>query len=335
MENPPILKNLAIIGGGSWGTALAIVLAPRFERVRLWVYESDLAERMCASRINDVYLPGFPLPENVEPHNELPFTVAGAEIVLGVMPSHLGRSLYQQLAQHLTSEMHLVSATKGLEQGTLMRMSEVMAAVLERPRVAVISGPTFAREVARGDPTALVVASTDQELARVIQKAFSGPTFRLYSSSDPIGVEIGGAVKNVVAIGAGVCHGLGLGHNAAAALITRGLAEISRLALAMGGQAKTLAGLAGLGDLVLTCTGELSRNRMVGIELSKGRKLEEIVNSMKMVAEGIKTTTATADLALRYAVEMPIAGQMLAMLHHGRSPQEAVRQLMERSLKGE
>lgn len=335
MENPPTLKNLAIIGGGSWGTALAIVLAPRFERVRLWVYESDLAERMCASRINDVYLPGFPLPENVEPHNELPFTVARAEIVLGVIPSHLARSMYQQLAPHLTREMHLVSATKGLEQGTLMRMSEVMAAVLERPRVAVISGPTFAREVARGDPTALVVASTDQELARIIQNAFSGPTFRLYSSSDPIGVEIGGAVKNVVAIGAGVCHGLGLGHNAAAALITRGLAEISRLALAMGGQAKTLAGLAGLGDLVLTCTGELSRNRMVGIELSKGRKLEEIVNSMKMVAEGIKTTTATADLALRHAVEMPIAGQMLAMLHHGRPPQEAVRQLMERSLKGE
>jgi glycerol-3-phosphate dehydrogenase (NAD(P)+) len=335
MENPSILKNLAIIGGGSWGTALAIVLAPRFERVRLWVYESDLAQRMSDSRINDVYLPEFPLPQNVEPHNELASTVAGAELVLGVMPSHLARSLYRQLAPHLTPDMHLVSATKGLEQGTLMRISEVMAAVLERPQVAVISGPTFAREVARGDPTALVVASTDQELARIIQTAFSGPTFRLYSSSDPIGVEIGGAVKNVVAIGAGVCHGLGFGHNATAALITRGLAEISRLALAMGGQPKTLAGLAGLGDLVLTCTGELSRNRMIGIELSKGRKLEEIVNSMKMVAEGIKTTTATADLARRYAVEMPIAGQMLAMLHHGRSPREAIRQLMERSLKGE
>jgi glycerol-3-phosphate dehydrogenase (NAD(P)+) len=335
MENPPVLKNLAIIGGGSWGTALAIVLAPRFERVRLWVYESDLTERMRASRINDVYLPGFPLPENVEPHNDLASTVAGAEIVLGVMPSHLARPVYQQLAPHLTPDMHLVSATKGLEQGTLMRMSAVMAAVLGHPRVAVISGPTFAREVARGDPTALVVASADAELARIIQSAFSGPTFRLYTSPDPIGVEVGGAVKNVVAIGAGVCHGLGLGHNATAALITRGLAEISRLAVAMGGHPKTLAGLAGLGDLVLTCTGELSRNRMVGIELSEGRDLNDIVNSMKMVAEGIKTTEAAAHLARRHAVEMPIAGQMLAMLHHGRSPREAIRQLMERSLKEE
>ena len=335
MENPAILKNLAIIGGGSWGTALAIVLAPRCERVRLWVYESDLTERMRSSRINDVYLPGFPLPANVEPHNALASAVAGAEIVLGVMPSHLARSVYQQLAPNLTPDMHLVSATKGLEQGTLMRMSEVMAAVLGHPRVAVISGPTFAREVARGDPTALVVASSDLELARLIQSAFSGPSFRLYSSSDPIGVEAGGAVKNVVAIGAGVCYGLGLGHNATAALITRGLAEISRLAVAMGGQPKTLAGLAGLGDLVLTCTGELSRNRMVGIELSKGRNLNEIVNSMKMIAEGIKTTNAAVDLARRHAVEMPIAEQMLAMLHHGRSPREAIRHLMERSLKEE
>lgn len=335
METPAILKNLAIIGGGSWGTALAIVLAPRFERARLWVYEPDLTERMRASRINDVYLPGFQLPVNVDPLNDLASAVSGAEIVLGVMPSHLARAVYLQLVPHLTADMHLVSATKGLEQGTLMRMSEVMAAVLGHPRVAVISGPTFAREVARGDPTALVVASADPELARIIQSAFSGPTFRLYSSSDPVGVEVGGAVKNVVAIGAGVCHGLGMGHNSTAALITRGLAEISRLTLAMGGKARTLAGLAGLGDLVLTCTGELSRNRMVGLELAKGRKLKEIVNSMKMVAEGIKTTTATADLARRYAVEMPIADQMLAMLYHGRSPREAIRQLMERCLKEE
>ena len=329
------MKNLAIIGGGSWGTALAIVLAQRFERVRLWVYEGDLVERVRASRVNDVYLPGFALPANVEPHNDLPAAVEDAGIVLGVMPSHLARPLYQRLAPHLTGSMHLVSATKGLEQGTLMRMSEVMAAVLGHPRVAVISGPTFAREVARGDPTALVVASADAELARTVQSAFSGPTFRLYTSSDPVGVEIGGAVKNVVAIGSGVCHGLSMGHNSIAALITRGLAEISRLTVAMGGQPATLAGLAGLGDLVLTCTGELSRNRMVGIELANGKKLADIVNSMKMVAEGIKTTTATIDLARRYAVEMPIATQMHAMLYEGRSPKEAIRQLMERSLKGE
>ncbi len=234
--------------------------------------------------------------------------------------------------------MQLVSATKGLETGTLLRVSEVIRQVLEphfAPRVAVLSGPTFAREVARGDPTALVVASTDHELAETVQTVFSGPTFRLYTSSDPVGVEIGGAVKNVVAIGAGVCHGLGLGQNAIAALITRGLAEISRLAMAMGGQPKTLAGLAGLGDLVLTCTGDLSRNRHVGLELAKGRKLEEIVESMKMVAEGIKTTSAAVDLARRHSVEMPIAQQMHAMLQLGRSPREAIRQLMERTLKEE
>ena len=332
------MTNLAIIGGGSWGTALAIVLAPRFERVRLWVYEPDLAQRMCTSRENDVYLPGFKVPPNVGVLNDLASALDGAEIVLSVVPSHLVRPLYKQMAPHLTPAMHLVSATKGLETGTLMRVSDVIRQVLEPdfvPRVAVISGPTFAREVARGDPTALVVASTARELAETVQTAFSGPTFRLYTSSDPVGVEIGGAVKNVVAIGAGVCHGLGLGHNAVAALITRGLAEISRLAMAMGGQPKTLAGLAGLGDLVLTCTGDLSRNRHVGLELAKGRKLDEIVESMKMVAEGIKTTSATVDLARRHSVEMPIAQQMHAMLQLGRPPQEAIRQLMERSLKGE
>lgn len=336
------MKNLAIIGGGSWGTALAMVLAPRFERVRLWVYEADLVERMRASRENDVYLPGFRVPDNIDVHSELAPALHDAEIVLGVMPSHLARGLYKQMAPHLNPAMHLVSATKGLETGTLMRVSDVICEVMREvigprfsPRVAVISGPTFAREVARGDPTALVVASLDRELAETIQSTFSGPTFRLYTSPDPVGVEVGGAVKNVVAIGAGVCHGLGFGSNALAALITRGLAEISRLALAMGGHPKTLAGLAGLGDLVLTCTGELSRNRTVGLELSKGRKLEEIVSSMKMVAEGIKTTSATVDLARQYRVEMPIAEQMHAMLHLGRPPREAIRQLMERTLKGE
>jgi glycerol-3-phosphate dehydrogenase (NAD(P)+) len=199
----------------------------------------------------------------------------------------------------------------------------------------VISGPTFAREVARGDPTALVAASCDPAAAEEVQAAFSGPTFRLYTSSDPIGVEIGGAIKNVVAIGSGVLHGLGLGHNVTAALITRGLAETTRLAVAMGGKPLTLAGLAGLGDLVLTCTGELSRNRSVGIELARGRKLDDIVRSMQMVAEGIKTTNAAVDLARRHSVEMPISEHMFQMLHFGLSPREAIRRLMERSLKGE
>jgi glycerol-3-phosphate dehydrogenase (NAD(P)+) len=229
----------------------------------------------------------------------------------------------------------LVSATKGIENGTLLRISEVIRELAPSRPVAVLSGPTFAKEVASGEPTALVVASTDAGAASEVQCAFSGSSFRLYTNSDPIGVEIGGAVKNVVAIGAGVCHGLGLGSNASAALITRGLAEITRLSAAAGGQARTLAGLAGLGDLVLTCNGSLSRNRTVGLELAAGRSLAEIVGSMRMVAEGVETTRATVDLARRLGVEMPIAGQMHAMLYGGRSPREAIRQLMERSLKAE
>jgi glycerol-3-phosphate dehydrogenase (NAD(P)+) len=332
------LKNLAIIGAGSWGTALGMALGPRFERVRLWVYETDLAARMAASRENDVYLPGFQLPANVEVTSSLAAALEDASTVLSVMPSHLVRSLYEQMLPHLTERMAFVSATKGLENGTLLRMSEVIGAVLA-PRmavpVAVISGPTFAKEVAAGQPTALVVSSTDATLAGRVQAAFSGPVFRLYTSSDPIGVEIGGSIKNIVAIGAGVLHGLGLGDNPMAALITRGLAEMTRLAVAMGGRAQTLAGLAGLGDLVLTCHGELSRNRMVGVELAHGRKLDEIVHSMRMVAEGIKTTNAAVGLAKRYAVEMPIAERMFEMMHSDLEPRVAIQRLMERSLKGE
>jgi glycerol-3-phosphate dehydrogenase (NAD(P)+) len=332
------LKNLSIIGGGSWGTALAIVLAPRFPRVRLWVYETDLAGRMAASRENDLFLPGCTIPANVEIKSDLEAALDSAELVLSVMPSHLVRGMYQRMVPFLHESVLFVSATKGLENGTLLRVSEVIRDVVQprfAPRVAVISGPTFAREVARGDPTALVVASEDQGVAETVQAAFSGPTFRLYTSSDPIGVEIGGAIKNVVAIGSGVVNGMGLGHNATAALITRGLAEMTRLAVAMGGKPLTLAGLAGLGDLVLTCTGDLSRNRTVGVELARGRKLDEIVRSMNMVAEGIKTTNAAVDLAGRHSVEMPISEQMFQMLHFGISPREAIQRLMERSLKGE
>ena len=329
------MKNLAIIGGGSWGTALALVLAPRFERVKLWVYETDLAERMGASRINDIYLPGFSLPPTVEVSSELAAALDGAEIVLSVVPSHLVRGLYEQMRPHLRDSMVFVSATKGLENGTLLRMSEVIGAVTGSGRIVVISGPSFAREVARMEPTALVAAAEDAGLAAIVQEAFSGPTFRVYTSTDRAGVEVGGSIKNVVAIGAGVLHGLGLGHNALAALITRGLAEMTRLAVAMGGRPQTLAGLAGLGDLVLTCTGDLSRNRTVGIELARGRRLEEITGSMKMVAEGVKTTNAAVDLARRYGVEMPIAQEMYRVLHDGVAPREAIRRLMERALKGE
>ncbi|HLH40227.1 MAG TPA: NAD(P)H-dependent glycerol-3-phosphate dehydrogenase [Bryobacteraceae bacterium] len=327
--------KLAILGGGSWGTALAIALAPRFDEIRLWVFEKDLAERLHRSRENDVFLPGFRLPENVQVTADLG-DAAGAGIVLGVTPSRHARAVYSAAAPYFNPSMIFVSATKGLEQNTLLRVSEVMAQVLPfRAKIAVLSGPTFAREIARGEPAAIVIASGEETVATTVQRAFSGPSFRLYANSDMIGVEIGAALKNVIAIGAGVCHGLGLGNNTLAALITRGLAEITRLAVAMGGEARTLAGLAGLGDLVLTCSGELSRNRRVGIELAKGRSLQEIVGSMAMVAEGVETCSAAVALGIKFAVDLPIIHQMHAVLHCGKSPREALRDLMERSLKSE
>ena len=330
--------TLAIIGGGSWGTALSIVLAPRFESLRLWVYEADLAERLRVTRENDVYLPELRVPERVEIGTDLRAALDEAAIVLGVIPSRHARALYTQMLPHLAPSMIFASATKGLENGTLLRMSDVLAEVVRprfAPRIAVLSGPTFAREVARGEPTALVVASTESETASRVQTAFSGPTFRLYTSSDPIGVEIGGALKNVIAIAAGVVQGLGLGSNTMAALITRGLAEITRLAVVMGGQPKTLAGLAGLGDLVLTCEGELSRNRRVGTELARGRALSEITSSTPMIAEGVETCAAAVALGAKFGVDLPIIQQMHAVLHRSKAPQVAIRDLMERSLKGE
>ncbi len=332
------MKRLAVVGGGSWGTALAIVLAPRFPEVRLWVYEPDLAERMARTRVNDLFLPGFELPPNVTPAADLRSSVEGADIVLSVMPSDHVRRVYTEMLPWLEPEMLFVSATKGIEQGSLKRMSEVIAEVLGArfaPRIGVLSGPTFAREVARGEPAAVVISSADAALARTVQQAFAGPSLRLYTNSDPVGVELGASLKNVIAIAAGVCAGLGLGANTLAALITRGLAEITRLAVAAGGQARTLAGLAGLGDLVLTCTGDLSRNRTVGMELGRGRGLEEILAGMRMVAEGVHTTYAAVELAARLGVDMPITRQMHAVLSGERSPRESLRELMERSLKEE
>ena len=330
--------NLTVIGAGSWGTALAIVLAPRFDKVRLWAHETDLVERMSRTRENDVFLPGFRLPVNVRPEHDLQSALHDASTVVGAMPSRFARALYTAALPYVKPEMRFVSATKGLEHGTLLRMSQVAREVLGARfavRIAALSGPTFAREVARGEPTAVVISSDDGELAACIQKQFSGPTLRLYTNDDPTGVELGAALKNVIAIAAGICQGLGLGNNSLAALITRGLAEISRLAVALGGQPRTLSGLAGLGDLVLTCTGELSRNRNVGIELAKGRSLEEIVGSMVMIAEGVETTSAAVELARKSNVDLPITAQMDAILSGRRSPREAIRELMERSLKNE
>jgi glycerol-3-phosphate dehydrogenase (NAD(P)+) len=327
--------TLAIIGAGSWGTALSIVLAPKFERVRLWVHEEDLAARMNATRENDVYLKGFKLAQNVDVLTDLGAAVDRAGVVVGVMPSRHARGLYSRMLPHLEDSMIFVSATKGIENGTLLRMSEVIAEVTGMPKIVILSGPTFAREVASGEPAAIVVAALDPKVATEVQTAFSGPSLRLYTNQDPIGVEVGAALKNVIAIGAGVCKGLGLGNNTIAALITRGLAEISRLAVAMGGEPKTLAGLAGLGDLVLTCSGELSRNRQVGLELARGRTIEDITGSMAMVAEGVETCAAAVGLGAKFGVDLPIIQQMHAVIHHGKSPREALRDLMERTLKGE
>ncbi len=274
----------------------------------------------------------------MEPCASLPRCLEDADIVLSVMPSDHVRRLYGEMLPHLHPGMLFVSATKGIEQGTLKRMSEVIEEVVRprfEPRVGVLSGPTFAREVARGEPAAVVISSRDADLARSIQQAFSGPTLRLYTNADPVGVELGAALKNVIAIAAGVCAGLGLGANTLAALVTRGLAEITRLAVAAGGQARTLSGLAGLGDLVLTCHGELSRNRTVGFELGRGRSLEEILSGMRMVAEGVHTTLAAVELAAKLGVDMPITAQMHAVLRGQKSPRESLRELMERSLKEE
>ena len=330
--------NLAIIGGGSWGTALSLVLAPRFQTVRMWVYEPELARQMNATRETSVFLPGFRLPENVSPSPILTEALEGADIVAGVMPSRHARDLYTAMLPHLTARSIIVSATKGLETVSLLRMSQVIQHVC-RPRfearVVVLSGPTFAREIAQGEPAAVVAASHDPADAREVQAAFSSPEFRLYTNPDPVGVEIAASLKNVVAIAAGVCYGLGLGSNIQAALITRGLAEITRLAVAMGGKPQTLAGLAGLGDLVLTCSGNLSRNRQVGLELAKGRRLREILGSMRMVAEGVETCGAAVELGRKFGVDLPIIQQMHAVLHSAKSPREALRDLMERSLKEE
>lgn len=326
----------AIIGAGSWGTALAVVLAPRFDNIRLYAHDPGLAQEMRQSRVNEIYLPGFALPDNVQPTDSLQTALDGAETVLFVVPSRFLRGVVAQCRPFLSGARHLVSATKGIEDGSLIRMSEVIASEsgLDLP-VAVLSGPTFAREIARGEPAAVVIACTDESEAEVIQHRFSGPTLRLYTNSDPVGVEIGAALKNVIAIGAGIVQGLGLGNNTTAALVTRGLAEITRLAVAAGGRDSTLAGLAGLGDLLLTCTGELSRNRRVGIELAQGRALPDILAATKMIPEGVDTTAAAVALARRHGVEMPIAEQMDRVLHHGKSPREAVKDLMERALRPE
>lgn len=337
------MKRIAILGGGSWGTALAIVLSHthKAHEISLWVRDAALAKSIRRDLENALYLPGHKLPETVQVTHDAAAALEGAEVIVGAVPATHARSVYRRVLPHIVRGTPIVSATKGLEPATHTRMSEVIAqsslaiSPASPARIAVLSGPSFAAEAAAGQPTAVVLASSNLALANQLQEEFAGPTFRLYTNEDVLGVELAGAMKNVMAIAAGVCQGIGLGSNPLAALITRGLAEMTRLAVSLGARPETLSGLAGLGDLVLTCTGLLSRNRYVGIELGKGRSLSNILEGMKMVAEGVGTAGALLALAREAGIELPITEQVDAILNLGKPPRDAIRSIMDRPLKRE
>jgi glycerol-3-phosphate dehydrogenase (NAD(P)+) len=322
------MSRIAIVGSGSWGTALALSLARRGDHsMALWSHSAAVG----------TYLPGFPIPPQVDQVTDLAVAVAGAQIVISAVPSQHVRAIYHAMAPFLRPGQIIVSATKGIEDQSFLRMTQVIEQVLAERNLhgglpcGALSGPSFAQEVASGAPTAITLAFADSRLASRLQEELTAPALRIYTNDDVIGVELGGALKNVIAIAAGIAAGLGLGHNSAAAIITRGVAEITRLAVACGGRRETLAGLSGLGDLVLTCTGPLSRNRSVGIELGRGYKLPAILEQLRgKVAEGVRTTSAALGLAAAHGVEMPITEQMAAILEHGKSPQDAIRELMAR-----
>ena len=330
------MGTVTVLGSGSWGTALAAHLARVGHDVRLWGRDASLVDDMRERRANAVYLPDVTLPPSVSVTHLIDGAVSATEIVVVAIPSHGFRATVRAAAPHLAHGAVLVSATKGLEADTLLRMSEVAAHEIgSRHPVVVLSGPSFAAEVAQNLPTAVLAASSHASAIELVQAEFRGPAFRIYGSDDVVGVEIGGALKNIIAIAAGVVEGLGLGHNALAALVTRGLAEVTRLACAAGGRRETLAGLSGLGDLVLTCTGTLSRNRHVGVELARGRALHDIIAGMKMVAEGVRTTGAALALGARHGVELPLAAQMAAVLEGRTSARSAVEALMLRPQRSE
>jgi glycerol-3-phosphate dehydrogenase (NAD(P)+) len=329
-------KPIAIVGGGAWGTALAVNLGRRGVPVRLWMYEDELVRRMISRRDNPVYLPGVEIPDTVVPTGEVANAVSSASLVVLAVPTPFARDVHRKLAPLLHAGLPLLVATKGIEDDTLLLPTEVAAAchAKETP-IAAISGPSFAEEVARGVPTAVVIAAEDAALARSIQDRLAGESFRLYTNTDVIGVQIAAALKNVVAIAAGIADGLGFGHNTVAALVTRGLAEIRRLGVARGAAPETFSGLASLGDLVLTCTGGLSRNRQVGQALGRGERLADVVARMAHVAEGVRTARSARSLALRAGVETPIVEEVYRILYEDGSPRDAVRRLMTRPLGSE
>lgn len=331
-------RRAAVLGAGSWGTALADVLARNGHETRLWAWSSELAEALERDGANERYLPGVALDSSLVVTPDMAAALEGADVVVSVSPSHYVRSVMTGAAPHLDPDAVLISASKGLEIDTDRRMSEVLAEVLPdriAAGVVVLSGPSFAAELARGLPTAVTLASADQAAAATVQQVFQNRRFRLYTQADVIGTELGGALKNVMAIAAGISDGIRLGANARAALLTRGLAEMSRLAERMGGHAVTLSGLAGMGDLVLTCTGDLSRNRRVGLALGEGRPLDEILEEMDAVAEGVRTARAAQDLCSEHGVEMPIVDAVYSVLYEEVDPMEGLARLMAREPKPE
>ena len=326
------MSRIAVIGAGAWGTALTVSLARRGDhKLTLWAHSPDHATQLTDTGENTRYLPGFILPADVAITADLTRALAGADIILCVTPSQALRPIMQQIAPLLTSRQSLISASKGIEEKTFLRMSQIMFEHAQDNPIGTLGGPSFAQEVAAAMPTAITLAIDDPVLGKSLQDSFSSASLRAYRNEDVIGTELGGALKNVIALAAGVVTGLDLGNNATSALITRGIAEITRLTMACGGRRETMSGLSGIGDLVLTCTGGLSRNRTVGVELGKGRNLDDIIASLNgKVAEGVRTTTAALGLARRYGVEMPITEQMAAVLHENKSPRDAIRDLMSR-----
>ncbi|HEV7387165.1 MAG TPA: NAD(P)H-dependent glycerol-3-phosphate dehydrogenase [Gemmatimonadaceae bacterium] len=325
----------AVIGAGAWGTALADLLARNKHEVRLWAYESDVVASINTKHENARFLQGHALTETIEATGELKRATESAELIVIATPSHVLRTIVNSAARTIPDSAPLVVATKGIEKDTLCLMTEVVEQELAGATVIALSGPSFASEVVRAQPTAVVVASIEEEAASVAQRAFSSPYFRAYTHTDVVGVELGGALKNVMAVATGIAEGLGLGFNARAALITRGLAEMTRLGVALGADESTFAGLAGLGDLVLTCTGSLSRNRAVGVEIGKGRRLEDVLRDRETVAEGVSAAQSARELARREAVEMPIVDAVNTVLFEGQSARNAIGALMTRELRAE